>query len=136
MRASIEIDGALTIPRQEMHVESDHALAGWVDVAPDPNLAQAAQGIVGAVRAALVFFHHRNAVRVVAIGLHPGGIVDRHLCVVGKFGAWPALRTIFVIQRRPLSGKIHLRVQWSGHESRAQQKQGECGSIRGNHRFS
>jgi hypothetical protein len=77
MRPVIDIDGALVVVGQRVGVESDGALGLRIDLAPDAQVAETAKPVIRRVRPALVFLHHRNPVGIVAIGLQPGGLVDR-----------------------------------------------------------
>src|SRR5262245_45762680 len=61
------------------------------------------------MRAALVFLDDGNTIGVPAIRSQTRSIIDRHLEVVAELRSRPALRRVFVIKRRPFSGKVDLR---------------------------
>ena len=73
-------------------MERDEPLRSLVDFAPDADVPESAHRIVRAMRAALIFLNDRNAVRVVAVGPHPGGVVERQFEIVSKFRTRQAFR--------------------------------------------
>ena len=104
-----------------MGVDRDDALRHRIDIAPDAEVAQAAHGVIGAVRPALVLLDHGDAVGVPTIGARARGVVDGKLGVIGQLGAGQALGPVFVIERSPFAGKILLREGWGGGHGQQQQ---------------
>ena len=95
-------------------MESDQLLRRLIVFAPDAQVPQAAHGVIGAVRPALVFGHYRDAVGIVTVGPHARRGVDRKLGVIAQLGTGKTLGTVLVIERRPFSRKIDLRENGHG----------------------
>src|SRR6266446_230367 len=70
MRPPIQVNGPLTVPSQEMHMERDEPLRSLIDFSPHADVPQTTQGVVGGVGTALVFLYDRDTIRVIAIGPH------------------------------------------------------------------
>ena len=103
VRPAVQVDGALTIPGEQVSVKGDDALRDRIDFAPDAEVAQAAHGVIGPVGAALVLLDHGDAIGVPAIGAETRGVVDGKLGVIGELGPGETLRSVFVIERRPFA---------------------------------
>ena len=103
VRPAVQVDGALTIPGEQVSVKGDDALRDRIDFAPDAQVAQAAHGVIGAVRPALVLLDHGDAIGVPTIGAETRGVVDGKLGVIGELGPGETLRSVFVIERSPFA---------------------------------
>src|SRR5215831_18546234 len=94
-----------------------------VDLLRNPKLRRSAPDVVRAVRTALPFGKSLNSGHP-TIASHPRRVVDRYAGVVANLRAGDALRLIFVKDRLPLTGKIHLGKSRSTDAQHHQKKEG------------
>src|SRR5262249_13253803 len=134
MRTPIHPDCSLAVPRKKVHVKSDQPLRRRIDFSPNANIAEAAQRVVGCVRAALIFLDDGNTIGIPAVRSHTRSIIDRHLQVVAEFRPGASLGRICVIRGPPFAGKVDWgeRGSWSREKKRGEEgdDRGGCGGVK------
>ena len=130
MRTAVEVDRSLVLVRADVDMERDDALRGVVVVGPDADRRETSKSVVRRVRTALILLHDRDAIGVPAVGAKPARLGERQARVVAKLRAGNALDRVFLIERRPLSREVHLRL-CRRERTCDRDEQDDCCRVRG-----
>jgi hypothetical protein len=97
---------------------------------PDADWSETSKSVVHGVRPALILLDDRDAIGVPAVGTKPTRLGERQARVVTKLRAWNALDRVFLIERRPLSREVYLRL-CRRERTCDRDQQDDCCRVRG-----